>query len=174
MRKRLPSRSALQSSAARWMTVSKTAWRSRGVRLITRSTSASADSRARDSASLRSRSHGAGVTAGAGLSSFVGTARRRGRRSPPNRYTLPTRGHASDRLANTEVIIPGVSVHIGRDVDDVLEKLSSVKDATLLAGGTDRLAELNVGRARPTHVVVIDRRDELKDLERHGHLRMGP
>jgi len=66
-----------------------------------------------------------------------------------------------------------VSVHIGRDVDDVLEKLSSVKDATLLAGGTDLLVELNFGRARPTHVVVIDRLDELKDLERNGHIRMG-
>jgi len=71
------------------------------------------------------------------------------------------------------VIIPGVSVHIGRDVDDVLEKLSSVKDATLLAGGTDLLVEINFGRARPTHVVVIDRLDELKDLERNGHIRMG-
>src|SRR5438132_855875 len=173
MRKRLPSRSALQSSAARWMTVSKTAWRSRGVRLITRSTSASADSRARDSARRRSRSHGAGVTAGAGLSGFVGTARRRGRSSPPNRYTLPIGGHASDRLAITEVIIPGVSVHIGRDVDDALENLSSVKDATLLAGGTDLLVEINFGRARPTHVIVIDRLDELKALDRNGHIRMG-
>ncbi|TMC77089.1 MAG: xanthine dehydrogenase family protein subunit M [Chloroflexi bacterium] len=155
------------------MTVSKTAWRSRGVRLITRSTSASADSRARDSARRRSRSHGAGVTAGAGLSGFVGTARRRGRSSPPNRYTLPIGGHASDRLAITEVIIPGVSVHIGRDVDDALENLSSVKDATLLAGGTDLLVEINFGRARPTHVIVIDRLDELKALDRNGHIRMG-
>ena len=66
-----------------------------------------------------------------------------------------------------------MSVHIGRDVDDVLEKLSSVKDTTLLAGGTDLLVEINFGRARPTHVLAIDRLDELKDLERNGHVRMG-
>ena len=66
-----------------------------------------------------------------------------------------------------------MSVYIGRDVDDVLEKLSSVKDTTLLAGGTDLLVEINFGRARPTHVLAIDRLDELKDLERNGHVRMG-
>jgi CO/xanthine dehydrogenase FAD-binding subunit len=66
-----------------------------------------------------------------------------------------------------------VSVHIGRDVDDVLEKLSSVKDTTLLAGGTDLLVEINFGRARPAHVVAIDRLEELKDFERNGHVRMG-
>ena len=71
------------------------------------------------------------------------------------------------------MIIPGVSVHIGRDVDDALENLSSVKDATLLAGGTDLLVEINFGRARPTHVIVIDRLDELKALDRNGHIRMG-
>jgi CO/xanthine dehydrogenase FAD-binding subunit len=66
-----------------------------------------------------------------------------------------------------------VSVHIGRHVDDVLENLSSVKDATILAGGTDLLVEINFGRQRPTHVVAIDRVEELKDLSQNGHVRMG-
>jgi len=66
-----------------------------------------------------------------------------------------------------------VSVHISRHVDDVLENLSSVKDATLLAGGTDLLVEINFGRIRPAHVVAIDRVDELKDFSRNGHVRMG-
>jgi CO/xanthine dehydrogenase FAD-binding subunit len=66
-----------------------------------------------------------------------------------------------------------VSVHIGRDLDDALGNLSSVKDATLLAGGTDLLVEINFGRARPAHIVVIDRLDELKALERNDHIRMG-
>jgi CO/xanthine dehydrogenase FAD-binding subunit len=66
-----------------------------------------------------------------------------------------------------------VSVHISRHVDDVLESLSSVKDATILAGGTDLLVEINFGRQRPTHVVAIDRVDELKDHTRNGHVRMG-
>jgi len=66
-----------------------------------------------------------------------------------------------------------VSVHISRRVDDVLENLSAHKDATILAGGTDLLVEINFGRIRPTHVVAIDRVDELKDHSRNGHVRMG-
>ena len=66
-----------------------------------------------------------------------------------------------------------MSVHISRHVDDVLENLSSVKDATLLAGGTDLLVEINFGRIRPAHIVAIDRVDELKDFSRNGHVRMG-
>jgi CO/xanthine dehydrogenase FAD-binding subunit len=66
-----------------------------------------------------------------------------------------------------------VTVHISRHVDDVLERLSSLTDATILAGGTDLLVEINFGRQRPTHVVAIDRVDELKDLSSNGHVRMG-
>jgi CO/xanthine dehydrogenase FAD-binding subunit len=66
-----------------------------------------------------------------------------------------------------------VSVHISRDVDDVLVNLASLKDATILAGGTDLLVEINFGRQRPAHIVAIDRVDELKDHSRNGHVRMG-
>jgi CO/xanthine dehydrogenase FAD-binding subunit len=66
-----------------------------------------------------------------------------------------------------------VSVQIPRHVDDVLETLSTVKDTTILAGGTDLLVEINFGRQRPTHIVAIDRVEELKGLSRNGHVRMG-
>jgi CO/xanthine dehydrogenase FAD-binding subunit len=66
-----------------------------------------------------------------------------------------------------------VSVQISRHVDDVLESLSSVKDATILAGGTDLLVEINFGRIRPAHIVAIDRVAELKGLSHNGHVRMG-
>ena len=66
-----------------------------------------------------------------------------------------------------------MTVHISRDVEDVLENLSSRTDATILAGGTDLLVEINFGRQRPSHVVVIDRVEELKNLSRNGHVRMG-
>ena len=66
-----------------------------------------------------------------------------------------------------------MSVEIVRRVDDVLENLSSHKDATILAGGTDLLVEINFGRIRPAHVVAIDRVDALKDHSRNGHVRMG-
>ena len=66
-----------------------------------------------------------------------------------------------------------MSVHISRHVDDVLENLSSRPDQTILAGGTDLLVEINFGRQRPTHIVAIDRVEELKDLSRNGRIRMG-
>jgi CO/xanthine dehydrogenase FAD-binding subunit len=66
-----------------------------------------------------------------------------------------------------------VSVHIARDVDEVLDHLSTVREATLLAGGTDLLVEINFGRQRPSHIVSIDRIAALKTIDRNGHLRMG-
>ncbi|MDQ2914387.1 MAG: FAD binding domain-containing protein [Chloroflexota bacterium] len=66
-----------------------------------------------------------------------------------------------------------MSIQISRHVNDVLETLSSVKDATILAGGTDLLVDINFGRIRPAHVVAIDRVEELKDLSHNGHVRMG-
>jgi CO/xanthine dehydrogenase FAD-binding subunit len=66
-----------------------------------------------------------------------------------------------------------VSVHIGRDVDDVLQLLSADPGTTILAGGTDLLVEINFGRLRPENVVVIDRLDELKRVQTNGHVRMG-
>jgi CO/xanthine dehydrogenase FAD-binding subunit len=66
-----------------------------------------------------------------------------------------------------------VSVHIAQDVDEVLDHLSTLSDATLLAGGTDLLVEINFGRQRPSNIVCIDRVAALKTIDRNGHLRMG-
>lgn len=66
-----------------------------------------------------------------------------------------------------------MSVRVARTVDDVLDNLSSVTGATLLAGGTDLMVEINFGRARPADVVAIDRLHELKGLARNGQVRMG-
>ena len=66
-----------------------------------------------------------------------------------------------------------MSVQVARHVGEVLDNLSSVTGATLLAGGTDLLVEINFGRARPATVVAIDRVAELKNLERNGRVRMG-
>lgn len=68
---------------------------------------------------------------------------------------------------------PPVSVEIPWHVDEVLESISGRTDATILAGGTDLLVEINFGRIRPAHIVAIDRVDELKDHSRNGHVRMG-
>lgn len=66
-----------------------------------------------------------------------------------------------------------MGVEIFRHVEDVLANLSSRKDATILAGGTDLLVEINFGRIRPSQIVAIDRVEELKALSRNGHVRMG-
>jgi CO/xanthine dehydrogenase FAD-binding subunit len=62
---------------------------------------------------------------------------------------------------------------VARDLDDVLDHLSSATDVTLLAGGTDLMVDLNFGRRRPERVVAIDRIDELSHFERNGRVRMG-
>jgi CO/xanthine dehydrogenase FAD-binding subunit len=66
-----------------------------------------------------------------------------------------------------------VSIHVARDLSDVLDHLSSATDVTLVAGGTDLMVDLNFGRNRPERVVAIDRMDELDYLERNGRVRMG-
>jgi len=66
-----------------------------------------------------------------------------------------------------------VSVAVARDLNDVLDHLSTATDVTLLAGGTDLMVDLNFGRKRPERVVAIDRVTELADLERNGQIRMG-
>jgi len=66
-----------------------------------------------------------------------------------------------------------VRIHVARDLDDVLDHLSSATEVTLLAGGTDLMVDLNFGRKRPERVVAIDRVAELAHLERNGRVRMG-
>jgi len=66
-----------------------------------------------------------------------------------------------------------VSVAVARDLNDVLDHLSTATDVTLLAGGTDLMVDLNFGRKRPERVVAIDRVTELAELGRNGQIRMG-
>ena len=66
-----------------------------------------------------------------------------------------------------------MSVAVARDLNDVLDHLSTATDVTLLAGGTDLMVDLNFGRKRPERVVAIDRVTELAELGRNGQIRMG-
>jgi CO/xanthine dehydrogenase FAD-binding subunit len=75
---------------------------------------------------------------------------------------------AADRPADN----PAVGVHVARDLDDALERLST-PNVTLIAGGTDLMVDLNFGRKRPESVVAIDRLPELAHLDRNGRVRMG-
>jgi len=66
-----------------------------------------------------------------------------------------------------------VSVAVARNLDEVLDHISSATDVTLLAGGTDLMVDLNFGRKRPGRVLAIDRVPELADLERDDRVRIG-
>lgn len=51
------------------------------------------------------------------------------------------------------------------DLDAALRALQSDPDATLLAGGTDVMVEVNAGHAHPAHVVALRRVEELRTWE---------
>ncbi len=52
-----------------------------------------------------------------------------------------------------------------RDLDAALAALASDPSATLLAGGTDVMVEVNAGHANPAHVIALRRLDELRTWE---------
>lgn len=49
------------------------------------------------------------------------------------------------------------------DLDDALDLLAESPDATLLAGGTDLMVEINFGHRQPDHVVALRRISALKE-----------
>lgn len=57
-----------------------------------------------------------------------------------------------------------MDIHRPTDLQAALAALAEVPDATLLAGGTDLMVEINFGRLRPDHVVALRRVDELREL----------
>ncbi len=54
------------------------------------------------------------------------------------------------------------SVHVPQSVDDAVAVLERHPDATVLAGGTDLMVEVNDGHRRPGDVVVVNRIAELR------------
>ncbi|MGA0958084.1 MAG: FAD binding domain-containing protein, partial [Ilumatobacteraceae bacterium] len=55
-----------------------------------------------------------------------------------------------------------MSVLVPRSLSEALDLLRSDPSATLLAGGTDLMVEINLHDRRPTSVVSLSRIDELK------------
>ena len=55
-----------------------------------------------------------------------------------------------------------MAVHLPATVDDAVEHLSASPSATVLAGGTDLMVEVNDGHRRPSEVVVVNRIPELR------------
>ena len=60
-----------------------------------------------------------------------------------------------------------------RTLDGALAALAARPGAELLAGGTDLMVEINFGRKRPEHVVIVQPLPELRFLERNGVVRVG-
>ena len=50
------------------------------------------------------------------------------------------------------------------DLSGALDALDSVPDATVLAGGTDLMVEINFGHRHPEHIVAVRRVEELTEL----------
>ena len=71
-------------------------------------------------------------------------------------------------------MIYGVSVHVAESLEEVCELLAADPAASLLAGGTDFMVEVNYNRRRPASVIAIDRVRELTGWRRHnGAVEMG-
>jgi CO/xanthine dehydrogenase FAD-binding subunit len=83
-------------------------------------------------------------------------------------------GHAVPFLALSQLYpyIPAVPVLVARRVDDALAALRD-DHATVLAGGTDLLVELNFGRRRVSNVVAVDRIAELRHIATGPRVRVG-
>ena len=71
-------------------------------------------------------------------------------------------------------IIGDVSVRIAESLEEVCGLLAADPSASLLAGGTDFMVEVNYSRRRPTSVIAVDRVPELRGWRRrNGEVEMG-
>lgn len=73
-------------------------------------------------------------------------------------YRVPSEVRSVDRGWQVEVARP-------RELRGALDALASLPDATILAGGTDLMVEVNFGHRRPDTVVAVRRVEELSRCE---------
>ena len=67
-----------------------------------------------------------------------------------------------------------MSVRIAESLEEVCSLLAANPAASLLAGGTDFMVEVNYSHRRPTAVIAVDRIPELTGWRRHnGHVELG-
>ena len=67
-----------------------------------------------------------------------------------------------------------MSVRVAETLDEVCDLLAADPSASLLAGGTDFMVEVNYSRRRPTSVIAVDRVPELTGWRhRNGDVEMG-
>jgi CO/xanthine dehydrogenase FAD-binding subunit len=66
-----------------------------------------------------------------------------------------------------------VNVFVPKTLEEAFALAAEHPQAEFLAGGTDLMVEINFGRKRPDHIVVIQRLGELRELETNGMVRAG-
>ncbi len=71
--------------------------------------------------------------------------------------------------------MPKFDYHEPRSVDEAIRLLDEIgKEASVLAGGTDLLVNMKMGKTAPKHVVSLSRIEDLKGVKREqGHLTLG-
>jgi len=73
------------------------------------------------------------------------------------------------------MLLPEFNYHGPRSVDEATRLLDEIgKEASVLAGGTDLLVNMKMGKTTPKHVVSLSRIEELKGVKREqGSLTLG-
>jgi carbon-monoxide dehydrogenase medium subunit len=73
------------------------------------------------------------------------------------------------------MLLPKFSYHEPRSVDEATRLLDEIgKEASVLAGGTDLLVNMKMGKKAPKHVVSLSRIEDLKGVKREqGSLTLG-
>lgn len=61
-----------------------------------------------------------------------------------------------------------MSVVVANSLTELFDALAARPDATMLAGGTDVMVEINLGHRRPTAIVAVDRIPELRTWTYHA------
>jgi CO/xanthine dehydrogenase FAD-binding subunit len=75
---------------------------------------------------------------------------------------------------NTRVLINDFTYHVPATLDDALSFIDQYgEDAEVLAGGTDLIIQMKLGRRSPKFVVDISKLEELKALEAGEKIRIG-
>lgn len=73
------------------------------------------------------------------------------------------------------MLLPKFQYHEPRALDEALRLMGEIgQEASVLAGGTDLLVNMKMGKTAPGHVVSLRRIEELRGVERqHGTLTLG-
>jgi len=77
-------------------------------------------------------------------------------------------------IENETMYITGIKIHTLQTVDEVLELLAGLKNARIMAGGTDILVDLKQGLTEASDLISLRNIQELRGIEKRGKtIRIG-